>query len=309
MARWKPSDSLDNLSTECQTDVMREHGIEIDERPDMKDPLLIAGFEGWGNALNISDGMASFLIRKLDAKCFARVDPDRFYRYDKSRPFVNIKKGVLKEISSPGGAFYAAPAQSCGKDIVILKSEEPHLRWGDFLNILFSLCQDLGVQSIFTIGSMYDNVLHSDRIVSGIASDETLFARMKQKQVVPITYQGPSAIHSNIHSEAKKRGFQSLSLWCHCPYYLEGAVHFGLLAHLGNLLAFFGEFELDTREMEREWKKLNRQIQSLIEGNPELQNMISEIRRAKVRASWTGMKESTKKGQKVIQLDDYINSR
>jgi len=275
----------------------------------MKDPLLIAGFEGWGNALNVSDGMVSFLIRKLGARRFARVNPDLFYRYDRSRPYVDIVEGVLKEVSSPGGEFYAAPGRSCGKDVVILKSEEPHLRWGHFLDILFSLCQDLGIQSIFTIGSMYDNVLHSDRIVSGVASDETLFSRMKQKQIVPITYQGPSAIHSTIHLEAKKRGIHSLSLWCHCPYYLEGAVHFGLLAHLGNLLSFFGGFELDTREMETEWKKLNRQIQGLIEGNPELQTMITEIRRAKVRASWTGMRGSMKSGKKVIKLDDYINSR
>jgi proteasome assembly chaperone (PAC2) family protein len=288
---------------------MWEHGIEIAEMSELKSPLLIAGFEGWGNALNVSGGMVSFLIRKLDARRFAKVDPDLFYRYDKSRPFVDIKGGVLKEISPPGGAFYAAEARSCGRDIVVLKCEEPHLRWRYFLDILFSLCQKLGVESVFTVGSMYDNVLHSDRIVSGIASDEALFSRIKQKQVIPITYQGPSAIHSTIHLEAQKRGIQSLSLWCHCPYYLEGAVHFGLLAHLGNLLSFFGGFELDTQEMETEWNKLTRQIQDLIDGNPELQSMISEIRKAKVRTSWTGMKGTATKGEKVIKLDDYINSR
>jgi proteasome assembly chaperone (PAC2) family protein len=288
---------------------MREQGIEIEEMPELKSPLFIAGFEGWGNALNVSEGMVSFLIRKLGAKRFARVNPDLFYRYDKSRPFVDIREGILKEISPPGGAFYVAEARSCGRDIVILKSEEPQLRWGQFMHILFSLCQDLGVESIFTVGSMYDNVLHSDRIVSGIASDEALFSNIQQKQVIPINYQGQSAIHSTIHVEAQKRGFQSLSLWCHCPYYLEGAVHFGLLAHLGNLLSFFGKFKLDTQEMETEWKKLNRQIQDLIDGNPELQTMISEIRKAKVRASWAGMKETIKKSEKVIKLDDYINSR
>ncbi len=277
--------------------------------PELKDPLLIAGFEGWGNALNVSDGMVSFLIRKLGAKRFARVDPDLFYRYDKSRPFVDIKEGILREISPPGGAFYAAKAYSCGRDIVLLKCEEPHLRWGHFMDILFSLSHELGVKSVFTVGSMYDNVLHSDKIVSGLASDEALFSRIKQRQVIPITYQGPSAIHSSIHFEAQKRGFQSLSLWCHCPYYIEGAVHFGLLAHLGNLLSFFGGFELDTHEMETEWKKLNRQIQELIDGNPELQTMVSEVRKAKVRASWTGMKGAVKKGEKVIKLDEYINSR
>ena len=288
---------------------MLEQGIEIEEMPVLKNPLLIAGFEGWGNALNVSDATTAFLIRKLDAKCFARINSDFFYRYDKGRPFVDIKDGILKEITLPGGAFYVAEALSGGRDIIILKSEEPHLKWGHFVNTLFSLCDELGVKSIITIGSMYDNVLHSDRIVSGIASDEMLLSKLQQKRVIPINYQGPSAIHSTIHLEAKKRGFQGLSLWCHCPYYLEGAVHFGLLAHLGNLLSFLGGFELDTEEIEAEWRKLNRQIQDLIEKNPELKTMINEIRKAKARASWSGMKGAVKPGEKVINLSDYINSR
>ena len=288
---------------------MFEQGIEIDELPVLHKPLLIAGFEGWGNALNVSDGMVTFLIRKLDAKPFARLNPDRFYRYDKSRPFVDIKDGMVRGITPPGGAFYATEALSSGRDTIILKSDEPHLRWRQFVDNLFSLCHDLGVKSVVTLGSMYDNVLHSDRILSGFASNETLLSRMMEKHILPINYQGPSAIHSTIHMEAQKRGLESLSLWCHCPYYLEGAVHFGLLAHLGTALSFLGGFELDTQELETEWKKLNRQIQDLIEGNPDLQAMISEIRKAKFRASWTDMKGTVKKGEKVINLNDYINSR
>jgi len=174
---------------------------------------------------------------------------------------------------------------------------------------LLSLCHDLGVQFIITIGSMYDNVLHSDRIFSGIASDADLLTKLKQKQVTPINYQGPGAIHSTIHAEAQKRNLRALSIWCHCPYYLEGTVHFGLLAHLGALLSFIGGFELDTREIEAEWKKLNLQIQGLIENNPELQTMINEIRKAKVRTSWAGVRGAVRKGEKVINLNDYINSR
>jgi predicted ATP-grasp superfamily ATP-dependent carboligase len=297
------------LPPSAKIEIMLEQGIHIDEMPALNAPLLIAGFEGWGNALNVSGGMVTLLIRKLNARCFARVNPDLFYRYDKSRPFANIEEGILKEISPPGGSFHAAEAVSAGRDVIILKSEEPHLRWGQFVDNLFSLCHDLGVEFIITVGSMYDNVLHSDRIFSGIASDADLLTKLKQKQVTPINYRGPGAIHSTIHAEAQKRNLRALSIWCHCPYYLEGTVHFGLLAHLGALLSFIGGFELDTREIEAEWKKLNLQIQGLIENNPELQTMINEIRKAKVRTSWAGVRGAVRKGEKVINLNDYINSR
>jgi proteasome assembly chaperone (PAC2) family protein len=285
---------------------MTEKGIYIEKLPELKDPLLIAGFDGWGNALDVSRAMVAYMVRKLKAGHFATINPDLFYLYDKNRPSVNIEDGILKSVSAPGGGFYSAHTGSQGRDIIILKASEPNLRWTHFSEELLSLCERLGVNTIITLGSMYDNVLHSDRIISGIASTQDLFARLRQKNVIPINYQGPSAIHSTLHSEGKKRGFECINLWCHCPYYLEGATHFGLLASLGALLSFIGNFELDMEEIEASWKDLNRQIQGIIEKNPEFQDMINNLRKAKVKGSWASMKESIKKGDKVIPLKNFM---
>ena len=60
---------------------MNDPGIQIKELPQLEKPLLIAGFNGWGNALNISDGLVSYLIRHFKARSFADLTPDIFYRY------------------------------------------------------------------------------------------------------------------------------------------------------------------------------------------------------------------------------------
>jgi proteasome assembly chaperone (PAC2) family protein len=285
---------------------MSEQGIQIEHWPKLENPVLIAGFEGWGNALDISSSMVSYMIRRLGAVCFARLNPDLFYRYDESRPIVNIEEGTLKGVSLPGGSFYSVETGSSGMDLVILKANEPTLRWLQFVDDLFSLCRKLEISTIITLGSMYDNVLHSDRIISAISSSDAHSLTLKEKNVIPINYRGPSAIHSTIHSEGQKRGFECISLWCHCPYYLQGATHFGLLSHLGALLSSLGGFELDREELDISWKELNKQIQGLIEKNPELQGMISELRKAKVRGSWASMKESEQKDGKVIQIADFL---
>jgi len=75
---------------------------------------------------------------------------------------------------------------------------------------------------------------------------------------------------------------------------------------LASLLSSIGEFKLDTEELDTSWKELNRQIQELVEKNPEFQTMINELRKAKVRGSWASLKESTKKGNKVISLKDFL---
>ncbi|MGD2186549.1 MAG: PAC2 family protein [Desulfobacterales bacterium] len=288
---------------------MNENGIQIDEFPDLTDPLLIAGFDGWGNALKISSGMAAYLIRTFKAQPFAEINPDLFFRYDETRPVVHIEEGVFKSLSSPGGTFYAARTKPDARDLVILKSDEPNLRWFAFVEEMFALCNRLHIKSIISLGSMYDHVLHTDRIISAIASNAALNAILSQKGVNSITYQGPSAIHSTIHAEGLKRNFTCMSLWCHCPYYLQGTTHFGILAHLGKLIAALGNFDLNTEDLETSWEKLNLQIEKLIENNAELQAVVNELRKAKVRGLTPEIKGNIKTDQKIINIQDFLQPR
>jgi len=279
-----------------------EESIKIEYLPELNDPLFIVGFDGWGNALDISRGMVDYMIRKKSAKLFAKIDPDIFYRFDENRPLVDIEDGLLKKIYPPGGFFYVT---SEGRDIIFMKATEPNLRWFHFVDIMLSLCQKTGVKTIIGLGSMYDNVLHTDTIVSALASSEELLAKLKKQNVITINYKGPGAIHSTIHHEAKKRGFDCLSLWCHCPYYLQGTTHFGLLSHLGALLSSLGGFELDREDLENSWKDLSKQIQGIIDNNPELQGMINDLRKAKVKGSW----DALNKHDKIIHLEDFLKPR
>jgi proteasome assembly chaperone (PAC2) family protein len=287
---------------------MSEPGIQIDKLPDLKNPLLIAGFDGWGNALKISSGMAAYLVRKFKAQRFAEINPDLFFRYDEMRPVVHIEEGVLKSLTPPGGTFYAAQTASDGRDLVILKSDEPQLRWSGFVQELFNLCSRLSIHSIITMGSMYDQVLHTDRIVSATASDATMISMLRQKGVNLVSYQGPGAIHSTINAEGLRRNCACISLWCHCPLYLQGTTHFGILAHLGKLLASLGGFELNTEDLEVNWEKLNIQIENLIENNAELQAVVKELRKAKTRGSNTALKGDVK-DEKIINIKDFLQPK
>ncbi|MFC1867945.1 PAC2 family protein [Thermodesulfobacteriota bacterium] len=284
---------------------MFKESIELEYIPELNDPLFIAGFDGWGNALDISRGMVDYLIRKLEAKPFGKIDPDRFYRFDENRPIVDIEGGLLKNLEPPGGLFYTANRNLAGRDIIILKASEPNLQWFHFIDSVLSLCQKSGVKTIISLGSMYDNVLHTDTIISALASSKEILAGLKEKNVIEVNYKGPSAIHSTIYFEAQKRGIECLSLWCHCPYYLQGTTHFGLLSHLGELLSEWGGFRLETEELSITWKELSKQIQEIIDKNPELQGMINDLRKAKLRGSW----DIANKQNKIIQLEDFLKSK
>lgn len=284
---------------------MFDDAFILDRLPSLRDPLLIAGFEGWGNALNLSKGMVDFLIEKLQAKPFGRIHADPFYRFDENRPVADIQEGLLKELIPPGGGFFATEGSPGERDLVFLRAVEPSLRWTYFAESVLALCGKLGVTTIICLGSMYDNVLHTDTLISALASKQEILDRLKDKKVMSVNYKGPSAVHSNLLLEAQKRGLDCVSLWSHCPYYLQGTMHFGLMSHLASLLASWGNFELDTRELDATWKEITRQIQGIIDKNPELQTMISDLRKAKLKGSW----DPAKAHDKVIHLEDFIRPK
>ena len=288
---------------------MGETGIHIKQLPELNQPVLIAGFDGWGNALNISNGMVAYLIRRLKGQNFAELNSDTFYRYDEQRPVVDIAEGKLKAFKPPGASFYAVETDADQCDLLLLKADEPSLRWFKFVDLLFSVCRKLEVCKIMTLGSMYDNVLHTDRIVSGVASSPAILSELKQKGINSISYQGPSAIHSIIQSEGEKNGFQCISLWSHCPYYLQGTTHFGILSYLGELIAEMLNFKLDTQDLESNWKKLEKQINELIEGNPELQTLIGNLRKKKAKGTQSALKGTLKGNQKIINLQDFLEPK
>jgi len=284
---------------------MSEKGIHIHHLPELEHPLMIIGFDGWGNAMNISKGMVVYLTQKLNGRKFAEIDPDLFYRYDAARPVVQIELGRLKKLTMPSGTFYAVKTAPGERDLVILEADEPNLRWKLFREELFSLCDLLRIDMIISLGSMFDNVLHTDMVISGILSDRNLISKFAEKGINLIYYQGPTAIHAVLQENIADRGIKGISLWCHCPYYLQETVHFGLLAHLGKLLSFLGEFTLQTDELEDSWNHLNQKIETMIKNKSEIQSVVNDLKKAKARGVLEKKQASLRKDEKIIHLKDF----
>lgn len=279
--------------------------LVMDHTPAADQPILIAGFSGWGNAMGLSSHMAAYLIRKLKAAPFARINPDLFFRYDEARPKILVDRGRLKRITPPEGFYHHVHLGFPKKDILIFRSDEPQLKWHRFTSDFLSVCRLLKPRLIVTIGSMFDSVLHTERIISGIASDDDLFATLTDLGIQPVEYQGPGAVHALIQSEAEKAGFRCLSLWAHCPFYLEDTVHFGLLSTLGKRLGKLGGFTLDTGELDVSWDTTSGKIEMLVQTDPKVRDMVSMIRKGRSPARPEPEKASGPKGEKVIRMDDF----
>jgi proteasome assembly chaperone (PAC2) family protein len=277
----------------------------IEHAPELSQPTLILGFEGWANGGNVAVGMIDYLIQKFGATRFAKIDPDNFYRFDDARPIVKVEAGQLKEVLPLEAPFYSAHEKETRVDLILFKAHEPHLRWFSFVEAVLSLCKQLGVKLIISLGGLQDNVVHTDAIISGFASSEGLLERLKQVQIVPAEYKGPGAIHSLIFQKAKNIGIEGISLWAHCPFYVQGT-HLRVLCRMATVLADLVGAHIDTGELEKGWMQLARQIQHFVDENPELQKVIKEIMKSKTPSQ---VPVSVNRGGKVIYLDDFFKPK
>jgi proteasome assembly chaperone (PAC2) family protein len=279
----------------------------VKKMPEMSHPVLIMGFEGWANGGNVAVGMIDYFIKKFGATRFAEIGPDKFYRFDDVRPTVRVKDGLLNAVIPVETGFFAAYKEEAGIDLLLFKAHEPHCRWFSFGEAVLSVCQELGVELIISLGGLQDSVVHTDAVISGFASSPELLERLKENQVTPTDYEGPGAIHSLIFQQAEAKGIEGISLWGHCPFYLQGT-HLRLLCRMATVLANLAGFEVDTSELEKGWTQLARSIQRFIDGNPDLQKAIKEIMKSKTEPAGE-LRRPRRTEDNVIYLDDFFKPK
>ena len=273
----------------------------MENMPELNRPIAIVGFAGWPNGGNVAIGLTDFLVKHLKAKRFATIAPDTFYRFDDSRPGVRVKSGRLEAIFPPKASFYAIHQSHTEVDVILFKGDEPQLRWFSFVDAMLSCFKHFHVPLIISLGGLQDNVVHTDVVISGLASSQDLLNRLKENNVSAADYQGPGAIHSLILKQAKEMGIDGVSLWGHCPFYLQGT-HLKLLCQMADVLADLVGLELDTTDLAKGWEILAKQIQHFVDSNPELQKVIQELMDSKAQARSPG---TFRKDGNVIYLDSF----
>lgn len=284
----------------------RPNGFRFLNRPLLKQPLCIVAFDGWGDALNVSTALVHYLMRLTSAAPLAEIDADPFYRYDEQRPAVRISQGRLAAFTPPEAKFYYAKSPIEGKpDLIFFRGEEPSLQWRQFVDLFLEVCTPFDEVTLFSVGGLYDRVLHTEALFSAFYTSGALTAKLPGR-VQPANYNGPGTIHTLLHAEAKRRGLSALSLWAHCPHYIQNTTHFGLVAQLVEMVAAFSGFELDNDPLLVRWEKIESQIEALAEENEEVRDVIDGLRQERHQgAPPEDGGPADESETKIVRLEDF----
>ncbi|HEX3539035.1 MAG TPA: PAC2 family protein [Acidimicrobiales bacterium] len=197
-----------------------ESVVRWEHRPQLRQPILIAAFEGWADAGDAASLAARYLSESWPVKRFATIDPEEFFDFTANRPQIRFADdGATRQIAWPETLLLAGPIPRTGRDVVILRGIEPQLRWRTYCASLLGVARALGAQMVLTLGALLADVPHTRPVpIAKAAYEPTLATRFG----IPLSrYEGETGIVGVLHDACIDAGIPSVGLWASVPHYVH----------------------------------------------------------------------------------------
>jgi proteasome assembly chaperone (PAC2) family protein len=252
--------------------------INIDWRPELERPVLIAGFTGWNDAADAASVAVGALASSWEAQRFGGFDLEEFFDFQTTRPQIKLVDGVTREIEWPENALSATQASleaAGGRGAVLLTGPEPNFKWRTFSNALVELARALEVELVVTMGALLADVPHS-RPVS-VAANSQDSALVDTLGLSASRYEGPTGITGVLHRICADAGLSSVSFWASVPHYLPAVpsapAALALLDKLSGLL----DMRVDTTDLESTAETYQEQVSVAVSQDSDLASYVKML--------------------------------
>ncbi|MGS2804832.1 PAC2 family protein [Nocardia sp. MW-W600-9] len=189
------------------------------ELPTLRNPVLVAAFEGWNDAGDAASGAVEHLELIWDAEPLAELDSEDYYDYQVNRPTVRQVDGVTREIQWPSTMLSVCSPPGSDRDVVLLRGIEPNMRWRSFCNDLLEFIEQLGVETVVILGALLADTPHTRPVpVTGSAYSSEAAERFSLEQT---RYEGPTGITGVLQDMCVKAGVPAVSFWAAVPHYVS----------------------------------------------------------------------------------------
>ena len=249
--------------------------IEIDDAPELVDPLVIAAFEGWNDAADAASSVIDHLIRVWNARIIGAIDPEEFYDFQVNRPTVGTDELGHRRITWPSTQIAVASPPDLDRDVILVRGIEPNMRWRQFCAEILAACDDLGGELVITLGALLADTPHTRPIpVSGTATEPDLVDRLKLEQS---TYEGPTGIVGVFQDACVRLDVPAVSYWAAVPHYVSQPpcpkATLALLGQIEDLLQVTIPLE-ELPELARAWE---RGVDELAEEDEDVRDYVRAL--------------------------------
>ena len=249
--------------------------IELEPTPTLRDPIMIAAFEGWNDAADAASGVVDHLLSVWPTTLAAAMDPEDFYDFQVNRPVVGHDERGMRRITWPSTQLSVASPPGSLRDVVLLRGIEPNMRWRQFCAELLAAAEDLGVSTVVTLGALLADTPHTRPIpVHGSATEPALQERLGLEAS---HYEGPTGIVGVLQDACVRTDVPAVSFWAAVPHYVAQPpcpkATLALLGQVEDLL----EVSVPLGDLPEEARAWERGVTELAEEDEEIGDYVRAL--------------------------------
>ncbi len=247
----------------------------------LRRPMLIMAFAGWNDAAESATGAARYLGQVWPSRPLASIDPEEFYHFGLSRPYVRYKAGssTEREVIWPVTEFSLSQPEALDRDLIVGVAVEPHLKWRTYCGAVLELARRTGASLILTLGALLAEVPHTRPVrLSGGAADPELAARLG---IRPTRYEGPTGIVGVLNTLAREQAMPTASLWANVPHYISGIENPKASMALVRRVLSLLNTEADLSDLEESAKQFEQNLEEIVSQNAKIADYIKKLERKK----------------------------
>ena len=246
-----------------------------DDHPELRRPVLVAGFTGWNDAANSASDAVEWLAANLGGTVFARIDPERHYDFQTTRPQVTVRDGVTESITWPQNLFSAVTTTDSPHDLIILRGVEPNFGWKGFCDTVVTVARAAGCELVVTLGALLADVPHTRTpVITGTATDPALIERLGLERS---RYEGPTGIVGVLHDACRDADLVSASLWAPVPHYVASPPDPVASRELVARFALLTGLELDLTELDLAAEGWRNRVSTAVVGDADTAAYVAEL--------------------------------
>lgn len=252
----------------------------VHEPPGAPLEYLIMAFAGWPDAGEGATTTLKYLLRQLQGKKFAEIDPEEFYDFSQERPRSSRTRDGRRRVHWPANDFsyWKAQGDAAIPGVMFFVGIEPNLKWRTFSQTIANLALEHGVSTVIHLGALLDAVPHTRQVrLTGSSTRPELQEVLDSSSIGSSNYQGPTGISSAVMEACTNAGMGYASLWGHTSHYLQAAPNYRISYTLARTLVRLLNLPIDLNELKSAAETFDQEVVEAVRRDDQLLSYVKKL--------------------------------
>lgn len=245
----------------------------------LRNPVVIAAFEGWNDAGEAASQAVAHLHEVWDAVDLAEFDPEEYHDFQVNRPTVHYDDDGHRQLTWPTTRVSYARLPDSSRDVVLVRGIEPSMRWKTYSEEVVKHARETGASLVLTLGALLADVPHTRPLPVTSSSDDSEL--VEALSIEPSRYEGPTGIVGVVQDAVARAGIPSVSLWAAVPHYVgQPPSPKGTLALLHRIEEIL-DLSIPLEELPEDARAWERGVDELASEDTEIAEYVQQLEEAK----------------------------